>query len=339
VAGTDGNRGSAQEALDAASAPTQPARTEVEEPDTSSAANKNQGQETLQVPLELALETLYPGDAEAQKGALADCPKSTDRETIRCMVERLFEGDEKAAAYAVELYDRDEIVSGVEAAYSTEVGWRGVIEFVPHLPVGKERQNLQWVAQGFADIDAVMTPMAEAGALPYRTRGLTLKFFRSVDRTTPSAYAIDWSVAYNVDGSLFKSEEAVRETLFHELFHLNDQDHGNWSHQALSTLYEGLMSRCTAKGEKTPSTKCLKPFAPSKTKVKGGTYYAFTVGNGVHEYAAELALRYFQEQRAALLDLKKKPARFKCGGEENAEAWDLISKEFFGGVDWVAACE
>ena len=48
-----------------------------------------------------------------------------------------------------------------------------------------------------------------------------------------------------------------------------------------------------------PKAKCLAPFAPNDTKVRAtGTYYAFQPNNGdaVHEYAAELAVRYFKEQ-------------------------------------------
>src|SRR5262249_7923703 len=147
-----------------------------------------------------------------------------------------------------------------------------------------------------------------------------------------SAYAEGWDVSYNVAGSLNTSADAVRETLFHEIFHLNDAAHGTWSPNALGPLFDAIVSRCGA------NTACLRPYAPNSTLVRGGTYYAFQPGNGVGEYAAELAIRYYRETRAAL---GKKPlagAPFKCGPEENARAWDLIVREFFGGADLSPGC-
>ena len=74
--------------------------------------------------------------------------------------------------------------------------------------------------------------------------------------------------------------------------------------------------------------------------VRGGTYYAFQPDNGdsVHEYAAELALRYYREHRAVLGATRLARAPFKCGPEENRRAWAAIAAEFFGGVDLVPAC-
>jgi hypothetical protein len=74
-------------------------------------------------------------------------------------------------------------------------------------------------------------------------------------------------------------------------------------------------------------------------QVRGGTYYAFQENNGdaVHEYAAELALRYYREQRAVL---RGEPTgkRFKCGPPENAQAWGLVAAEFFRGEDRTGPC-
>jgi hypothetical protein len=74
--------------------------------------------------------------------------------------------------------------------------------------------------------------------------------------------------------------------------------------------------------------------------VRGGTYYAFQPdnGDGVHEYAAELALRYYREQRALVRGEAPVLPPFKCGPEESARAWSLIVDEFFGGVDLVPDC-
>jgi hypothetical protein len=73
--------------------------------------------------------------------------------------------------------------------------------------------------------------------------------------------------------------------------------------------------------------------------VRGGTYYAFQPEDydPVHEYGAELAIRWYREHRAITRKLPK-VAPFKCGPKENAEAWKLIVDEFFGGIDRVPAC-
>ena len=61
-------------------------------------------------------------------------------------------------------------------------------------------------------------------------------------------------------------------------------------------------------------------------------------GNGVHEYGAELALRYYLEERAMAHDEKLKKPPFKCGPEENKKAWAAITEEFFAGIDLVPPC-
>ena len=56
-----------------------------------------------------------------------------------------------------------------------------------------------------------------------------------VGKRTPSAYAFGWTIEYNVAGSLLTSSGGVLETLWHELFHLNDFDHGDWSANTRTT--------------------------------------------------------------------------------------------------------
>jgi hypothetical protein len=74
--------------------------------------------------------------------------------------------------------------------------------------------------------------------------------------------------------------------------------------------------------------------------VRGGTYYAFQPNNGavVHEYAAELAVRYWKEQSEMLAKGKLARKAFKCGPAENARSWRALVDEFFAGVDRVPTC-
>ncbi|HEV8321117.1 MAG TPA: hypothetical protein VG389_05840, partial [Myxococcota bacterium] len=269
------------------------------------------------------------------------CDAGDDRARIACLLRLRFATDTKAAAAAVALYAAAGWVAGVERAHVMEGGWRGKVTIVPEPPALKYRRHLDWVAAAAADFGAFFSALAPRAPRPptYRWRDLAFRFFRSVGKATPSAYAADWTVAYNVSGSLLRSAAGVRATLFHEIFHLNDQSHGGWSAAALGPTYDALAARCRV-GKAAPAkvNACLKPYAPHATKIIGSVYYAFHPESGVTEYAAELAVRYFDEQRAVLAGAPPAGRPFKCGPPENAHAWRRLVDEFFGGADLVPAC-
>jgi hypothetical protein len=249
-----------------------------------------------------------------------------------------YDKDPKAKAIAKTLFDSLGHVTEVGADENMDGGYRGTIHLVPELPMGKYRQQLAWVAAALTSIDAFFGGIDNKPK--YRWRDLTIHFVRSVGKRTPSAYAQGWSITHNVVGSLLTSERGVRETYFHELFHLNDFDHGDWSSKTLDADYRAIIKKCGTTGAK--AVKCLTPFAPNDTKVRAtGTYYAFQPNNGdsVHEYAAELAVRYYKEQLAMATKGKLSARAFKCGPPENARAWKALVDEFFGGHDRVPACE
>ncbi|WP_438043716.1 hypothetical protein [Sorangium sp. So ce128] len=286
---------------------------------------------------------LFPGDAAAHRDAIDACRRgnagtaaapSPGHERIRCLLALRYQGDPQAATSATALFDQNGSVAGLEREHMMDGGYRGMLHLVPELPVRAERRHLEWTVSAIADFDAFVADLAATASSPvrYRHRALALKYFRSVRARTPSAYASGWTVAYNLSGSLHRSADDVRETLFHELFHLNDGAHGGWSQAALSPIYDGIVARCGTR------ITCLTPYSPNETIVKGGTYYSFQPGNGVVEYAAELAIRYYREQRAALRGKRLAKAPFKCGPPENARAWSLLAGEFFGGADRVSPC-
>jgi hypothetical protein len=248
-----------------------------------------------------------------------------------------FAKDDKAQTLAVALYKDLQHVVEPGANEIMDGGYRGKIHLVPELPQGKYRQQLVWVSAALHSIDDFFGKFDTKPS--YRWRGLSLHFVRSVGKRTPSAYAIGWTITHNVVGSLLTSETGVRETYFHELFHLNDFDHGDWSAKNLTADYKAIIKKCGRTGAK--AVKCLAPFAPNDTKVRvSGTYYAFQPNNGdsVHEYAAELAVRYFKEQSEMAANGKLTRAAFKCGPPENGRAWKGLVDEFFGGHDLVEPC-
>ncbi len=281
--------------------------------------------------VEVAKTVLYEADGAVQPG----CEEGTDAERISCLLEARFRADPLAAQAALALYRRTGAVVGLLPEQDFDGSYRGKLHFVPRLPVAEHRKHLEWLAAALTEFDELFTSLEQRLGKPlsYRWRALELRFFESVKARTPSAWASEWNVSYNVNGSLFRSAAGVRETMFHELFHLNDFDRGGWSRRALSGVYDRIVARCGT------AVKCLAPYSPDGivVKVKGGTYYDFMPQNGVQEYAADVAKRWFVEHRA--LRAGEKVARpFKCATPENAEAWKLVVDEFFGGVDDVPAC-
>jgi len=256
---------------------------------------------------------------------------------VECLLAAAYGDDAKAAELARSLFRATGCVAGVGPEELMDGGYRGKIRLVPQLPKGAYRKHLAWVLAALTELDTFFTDLyAGATETPsYRWRALQLRFVRSIKKRTPSAYAFGWTIEYNVEGSLLTSAPGVKETLVHELFHNNDFDHGDWSAKTLQADYDAIVRKCGTKAA------CLAPFAPGTTKVKAtGTYYAFQPnnGNGVHEYAAELAVRYFREQSQMLARKKLERRAFKCGPAENARAWSAFVGEFFGGRDLVPAC-
>lgn len=257
-----------------------------------------------------------------------------------------YKNDPKAKALAQELWTKWKIDPGLEKPYTMDGGYRGMIKIEPAAPVNADRQHLEWVVAAFRDFDQFFGELAryakDAGVTStakfYRWRPIHLRFFHSVAARTPSAYADGWMVAYNLVGSLNKSADAVRETMFHELFHSNDYSRPSsgekpWCDGPLRAPFDAVWKKCNT------AIPCLTPYTPTDTIVRNGTYYAFQPGNGLPgvEYAAELATRYYREQRAIFRGLPRvKP--FKCGPPENGRAWKAIGDEWFGGIDAVPAC-
>jgi len=267
--------------------------------------------------------------------AKALLPGFDDCADVACLIDRAYRPDARARELALALWSDSGDLAGVGPDEIMDGGYRGKIHLVPQLPIGAHRQHLAWVAEAMRSIDRFFRAAFPDGEPPrYRWRGLAFRFVRSENKRTPSAYADGWSVEYNVAGSLLTSAAGVRETLVHELFHSNDEDHGDWSATHLEADYDAILARCGAR------TACLAPYAPHTTKVRGGTYYAFQQNNGnaVHEYAAELAVRYFQEQSEMLAAGKLAAPAFKCGPAENGRAWRALIDEFFAGRDRVPAC-
>lgn len=270
-------------------------------------------------------------------GDVKGCTEGSDDEQIRCLMKARLVDDPQAAKLALALFETAGHVVGVLPEQDFEGGYRGVIHLVPQLPIGAERRHLEFTAGALTEIDAFLADTERLAAAStdkqgagfhYRWRALEVRFFRSIKKRTPAAFAVDWTVSYNVNGTLNGSLPVVRSLLFHEIFHLNDD---GWSERELSADYDTIVKKCGT------GIECLTRYVPEPLIVKGGTWYSFMPGNGVREYAADLALRYFRDQREVMQGrVVKKP--FKCAAPENARAWSKLSQHFFGGVDRLPSC-
>jgi len=275
-----------------------------------------------------AQELLYPDAAPP-----ATCMTRTGAARVTCLISQRYASDPTARDTALDFFRTTGGVAGVLRAETYNGGYRGSIRLVPALPAGTRRRHLVWATDALADIDVFLRALQKP--MRYRWRGLNLAFFESISRTTPSAFTTDraWTLHYNVVGSLNSSEAAVRETIFHELFHLNDWGQQDWSARVLAPIVAGIIARCGT------DRACLAPYTPTDVVVTGGTYYAFQPGPPTAlEYAAELAVRYQAEEQARIDGRTFAKPPFKCGPPENARAWQLIVDTFFGGADLVPSC-
>jgi hypothetical protein len=279
-----------------------------------------------------------PGSSEAAARATACAPDLPPTARTTCLIDLRYATDPAAQAVAHDLYTRYGILAGLGPKHSESMGWRGVVHFVPQLPTGDaERHHLAWMGAAMHDFEALFAALdpERTHHVRYEFHPFVLRYLRSVGRHTPSAYADPerWEISYNLAGSLNTSETRVRELVFHELFHRNDSDDNGWSVRVLAPVFRRIVAKCGRR------EACLAPYAPTETKVRGGTFYAFQPADydEVIEYAAELAIRWYREQRAMVHGEAVK-APFKCTTPENGEAWRLVTSEFFDGIDRVPAC-
>jgi len=278
---------------------------------------------------------MAPWRAVALPGGADDDAEEPDAEPDE-ELRRALSRDARAGELVDLLSDR----AGVAVASESPAWVTGAqgerVDVLPAAPVDEYRHHLSWLIASLEDFRGFLSAVqAQArGPVAFRAAPLEVRFFRTDPALSrfPSAYAQKWTVSYNVEGALHDTEDGVRETLFHELFHLNDEASEDWSSGALKPTYDRILARCGARHA------CLTPYAPHETVMAGGTYYAFQPGLGsVAEYAAELGVRYYREQRAAIGGTPL-GRRFKCLTPENAEAWALLADTFFGGADLVPTC-
>lgn len=255
------------------------------------------------------------------------CPAELDdEERVRCLVELRYEDDAASKALALTLLAETGSLAGLLPEETTEDAQGNKVRLLPARPIGDNREHLTWIVAAMRDYKRFIDGLSAIAPVQFSYEPVDFRFFYSEKGQMPSAFASKRNIGYNLYGAVNVAEEAVRVTLFHEIVHLNDAWHGEWSTSSLAATFTTIVARCGARAS------CLAPYAPTDTML-AGTYYAFAPKSNVREYTAEVALRYYIEHRL-LLDKKPllKPP-FKCGPEENREAYRLVAAEFFGSID------
>jgi hypothetical protein len=285
----------------------------------------------------LQARQLLCGDV-GEATCLDACPESLDsRAHADCLLRLRFASDPEALDLARSLYSATNALVGIDVSGTID-GYRGEnVELFPALPIGEHRHHLEWIRTSLVSFEAFVESLAAHAPRPvsFQPRPRGFVFFQTATVSYPSAYCSDGLIGYNVRGPLHANQRDMHETLFHELFHLNDaMRSGGWSARALGPLFSSILDRCS------DDHACFAPFAPHGTIVPGGTFYAFDRRTrDVREYAAELALRYFLEHEEILAGGSVRRPAFKCLTDENQAAWSALVDEFFGGVDLTASCD
>ena len=257
------------------------------------------------------------------------CGSLDPRDSARCALDFVYAEDTDARDVARELFELTGTLPGLEKARDIDAAHLGRLPVVPVVPMGEYRRHLVWVRDALTDIEKTFADVARKAprAVMFRTRPYGFRFFKTQERSYPSAYAFEGIIGYNVEGPLHDSAESVTSTLLHEVFHLNDEGRGMWTTRVLAPIFEHIVAVCGDDHE------CLTPYAPSDDLTEGGTYYPFdSRTRDVREYGAELALRWFREVR------EPSATPFKCVAAENEIAWQSLVEEFFGGFDPAAPC-
>ncbi len=144
------------------------------------------------VSLERATALLFP-EGEPP----ASCAEGTDASKITCLLQHALAADPTAASMAVSLYEKTGDVVGVLPEQDFEGGYRGTIHLVPTLPTGAERRHLEYVVGALTAYETFFAELERLAGKPiaYRWRGLELRFFRSIKKRTPAAFAVAWTVS------------------------------------------------------------------------------------------------------------------------------------------------
>ena len=192
----------------------------------------------------------YPPEEAPKKHVVQDllcsgacdplCGSLEARDSARCALDLIYAEDTDARDIARDLFALTGTLPGIERARDVDAAHLGRLPIEPIVPVGEYRRHLVWVRDGLTDIEKTFADVARKAprAVMFRTRPYGFRFFKTPQRSYPSAYAGEGVIGYNVEGPLHDSAESVTATLLHEVFHLNDEDHGDSNDELLRKLVE-----------------------------------------------------------------------------------------------------
>jgi len=325
-----------------------PARPLEERPVAKSSASLDEA---------MRISSLLCGDLldERSGACLAACESFASPSTrARCLIDFRFSADHEARLLARALYEHSHVLPAISPRVEIE-GYRGTrVAILPATPIDKQRHHLRWLRRSLDSFESFISEVSARAPrkVTFDVRPEVIVFFRTAGSSYPSAFVDGRAISYNLDGPLHRRWRDMHETLFHELFHVNDGQRDNWSEQQLVGVFDAILDRCSASSAKgVGSERCFRPFAPypfsaSKARTDPGAaatahdaLYAFDERTReVREYAAEVALRYFLEHERIFNHEEPIRPPFKCLNALNARAWTLMADEFFGGLDLAPRC-
>ncbi|MBK7539385.1 MAG: hypothetical protein IPI49_29305 [Myxococcales bacterium] len=164
-----------------------------------------------------AAAVLYAGQVPAACAGLqaaAVAPAQVTRDVIECMLTERYRKDRKAQDLALAFYRTSGSVAGVGEPETMDGGYRGTIRLVPQL-TGAHRLHLARVlaaSASFKSCSPIVRGRRRRAAVSLAQPGRALRALGG--QAHAQRICVDWTVTYNVRGSLLGSADGVRETLF-----------------------------------------------------------------------------------------------------------------------------
>src|SRR5262249_43471830 len=160
------------------------------------------------------------------------------------------------------LYSETGSLAGLLPEETTDDGHGGKVRLLPARPIGQNRDHLTWIVDAFRDYQRFLKGLSAKGRVTFRDRPVHFRLFYSEKGGNPSALALKRNFGYTLFASFNVPAAAVRNTLSHEIFHLNDSRHEDWAARVIAPVFDGIVARC---GQKNA---CLSPYSPTDTMIR-----------------------------------------------------------------------
>ena len=211
-------------------------------------------------------------------------------------------------------------------------GYRGKIHLVPQLPIGSYRNHIVWVSAAMTAFDEFFTALFKDHASTELSLARPRVPVRALDQEAHAERVRD-ELDDRIQRRRLAADERDRRARDDVSRAVSPQ-----RRRARRLVGEDSRRPTTTRSSRSAGQSAGAGAVRAERHEGPRDRHLLRVPaeqrRAVHEYAAELAVRYFKEQTEMLAAGKLKPA-FKCGPPENARAWQALVDEFFAGRDLV----